>query len=109
MDARIVLFLIAATALETLGDAVVRQGIAQAGWLPRGALFIAGAVLLFGYGFSLNLAPIEFSRVVGLYIAILFIMWQAVNLAVFGTSPDAPVLWGGALIVGGGLIVTFWK
>jgi small multidrug resistance family-3 protein len=109
MDIRIFLFLILATTLETFGDAIVRIGIGQTAWLPRGALFLAGAALLFGYGLSLNLAPIEFNRVVGLYIATLFIIWQIVNFIVFRTSPDMPILVGGALIVGGGLIVTFWN
>jgi hypothetical protein len=109
MDARIFLFLIIATTLETFGDAIVRIGLGQAAWLPRSGLFLAGAILLFGYGLSLNLAPIEFNRVVGLYIATLFIVWQIVNLIVFRTLPDMPILTGGALIVGGGLIVTFWN
>jgi hypothetical protein len=109
MDLKILLFLIAATSLETFGDAIVRIGIGQTAWLPRTALFLAGALLLFGYGVSLNLAPIEFSRVVGLYIAILFVVWQLVNLVVFRSPPGMPVLFGGVLIVVGGLIVTFWE
>lgn len=109
MDIRVFLFLIVATALETFGDAIVRMGIGQTAWLPRSGLFLAGAVLLFGYGLSLNLAPIEFNRVVGLYIATLFVMWQIVNLIVFRTTPTLPILLGGALIVVGGLIVTFWE
>ncbi len=108
MDVRIFLFLLVATSLETFGDAIVRIGIGQTAWLPRGALFLAGAVLLFGYGLSLNLAPIEFNRVVGLYIATLFVVWQVVNLIVFRAPPAMPVWFGGALIVLGGLIVTFW-
>jgi hypothetical protein len=109
MDVRIFLFLLLATSLETFGDAIVRIGIGQTAWLPRSGLFLGGAILLFGYGLSLNLAPIEFGRVVGLYIAMLFIVWQVVNFAVFRTVPDVPILTGGALIVGGGLIVTFWN
>ena len=109
MDVKIFLFLILATSLETFGDAIVRVGLGQTAWLPRGGLFLAGAILLFGYGLSLNLAPIEFNRVVGLYIATLFIVWQIVNVIMFRTLPDMPILLGGALIVGGGLIVTFWN
>jgi hypothetical protein len=108
MDFKIFLFLIAATTLEAFGDAIVRMGIGQAAWLPRSGLFLAGAILLFGYGLSLNLAPIEFGRVAGLYIATLFIVWQLVNLVVFRSPPGMPVWFGGALIVVGGLIVTFW-
>src|ERR1700679_2727242 len=108
MDFRIILFLIAATVLEAFGDAVVRLGIGQTAWLPRSALFLAGALLLFGYGLSLNLAPIEFGRVAGLYISTLFIVCQLVNLIVFRTRPGMPVWFGGGLIVVGGLIVPFW-
>ena len=109
MNLKIFLFLIAAASLEAFGDAVVRMGLGQTAWLPRSGLFLAGALLLFGYGLSLNLAPIEFNRVVGLYIATLFIIWQLVNLIVFRSPPGIPVLLGGALIVVGGLVVTFWE
>ena len=102
-------FLIVATSLEAVGDAVMRMGIAQNAWLPRCLLFVAGAVLLFGYGLSVNLAPVEFGRVVGLYIAMLFIVWQIVNWIVFRSLPDAPVFVGGVLIIIGGAVVTFWK
>ena len=101
-------FLIVATTLEATGDAVVRMGLGQEAWLPRCLLFLAGALLLFGYGLSVNLAPAEFGRVAGLYIATLFIVWQIVNFIAFRSAPTAPILGGGALIVIGGLIVTFW-
>jgi hypothetical protein len=108
MDGRVFLFLVVATTLETFGDAIVRIGIGQPAWLARGGLFAAGALLLFGYAVSLNLAPVEFNRVVGLYISTLFVVWQIVNLIVFRTVPELPVLAGGTLIIAGGLIVTFW-
>ena len=66
-------------------------------------------MLLFGYGLCLNLAPVEFEKVVGLYIATLFIVWQLVNYAFFRHIPTPPVLIGGALIVLGGCIVTLWE
>jgi hypothetical protein len=40
----------------------------------------------------LNLPPVEFGRVVGLYIATLFVVWQVVNFFVFGVLPVTPVL-----------------
>jgi hypothetical protein len=109
MDIKIFLFLIVATSLETVGDAIVRVGIGQTAWLPRIALFLAGAAFLFGYGFSLNLAPVEFNRVVGLYIATLFVVWQITSFVIFGSVPTMPVLLGGLLIIAGGLVVTFWR
>jgi hypothetical protein len=63
----------------------------------------------FGYGLTVNLAPANFGRVVGLYIATLFIMWQVVNWVVFQVAPVAPIIVGGLLIVIGGAVVTLWK
>jgi small multidrug resistance family-3 protein len=102
-------FLIMATALEAMGDALVRLGINQDQWGARSLLFVAGAILLFGYGISVNLAPVDFGRVVGLYIAFLFVMWQIANFIVFRVTPVTPVIVGGALIVVGGAVVTLWK
>jgi hypothetical protein len=102
-------FLVVATTLESTGDAVVRMGLSQEGFVPRAALFVAGAVLLFGYGLTLNLAPLEFGRVVGIYIATLFVVWQIVSFVAFRSVPGLPILAGGALIIAGGSIVAFWE
>ncbi len=101
--------LLIATTLEVSGDAIVRVALYGHSGLARVALFGAGAALLFGYGGFLNLAPLEFGRVVGLYIATLFVVWQVINFLFFQTLPSLPVLVGGTLIVAGGAIVTFWK
>jgi hypothetical protein len=103
------LFLLLATTLEVSGDALVRMGIYNHAGPTRLGLMLAGAVLLFGYGFSLNLAPLRFGQVVGLYIATLFVIWQIINFIAFRAWPTLPILVGGALIVAGGLIVSFWK
>jgi small multidrug resistance family-3 protein len=104
----IVGLLIVATTLEVSGDAIVRIGLGERVTATKGAYFLAGAILLFGYGLTLNLAPIEFHKVVGVYIATLFIVWQIISYLVFRSVPTLPVLAGGALIVLGGLIVAFW-
>lgn len=104
----ILALLIAATTLEVSGDAIVRSGIARDGWVRVG-LFAAGAVLLFCYGLLLNLAPLPFERVVGIYIATLFIVWQIIAYVVSRHVPGLPVLAGGALIVAGGIVVAFWE
>jgi hypothetical protein len=102
-------FLVIATSLESTGDAIVRKAIYQYQGIARLGVFLTGAAFLFGYGFFLNLAPLEFGRVVGLYIATLFVVWQFVNFISFGTVPSLPIMVGGALIVAGGLVVSFWK
>jgi small multidrug resistance family-3 protein len=102
------LLLLIATTLEVSGDAVVRLAIHQHTGLVRAGGFLAGALLLLGYGFFLNTAPVEFGRIVGLYIATLFVVWQVINFLVFRAVPGLPVVLGGALVVAGGLIITFW-
>lgn len=101
--------LLIATSLEVCGDAIVRLGIYNHVGLLRLAFLLAGGLLLFGYGFSLNLAPVEFRQVVGLYIATLFVVWQTVSFLFFRSLPTMPILVGGSFIIVGGLIVTFWK
>lgn len=106
-----VAFLIAATIVEVSGDAIIRIALYNHAGVSamRVGLFTFGAALVLGYSTFLNLAPLEFREVVGLYIATLFVIWQIVNFAFFRTLPTVPVLIGGALIVGGGIIVSFWK
>jgi len=101
--------LIVATTLEVTGDSFVRIGLGRSIPAAKGAYFLAGAVLLFGYGLTLNLAPIEFHRVVGIYIATLFIVWQVISFLVFRSTPTLPIVAGGSLIVLGGLVVAFWS
>src|SRR5579885_2746837 len=93
-----IFFLVVATTLEVSGDAIVRMGIYNHAGTYRLALFGAGMLLLFGYGAFLNLAPVEFGQVVGLYIATLFVVWQIINFAFFRTLPTLPILTGGALV-----------
>jgi hypothetical protein len=105
----LIVLLLIATTLEVSGDAAIRLGMHGHAGPPRVALFCCGAALLFGYGSFLNIGPIEFGRVAGLYIATLFVVWQLITFLVFHTAPTAPIVLGGALIVAGGAIVTYWK
>ena len=101
--------LLAATVLEVSGDAVVRTAIFNHVGLARVGLFFTGAALLLGYGTLLNLAPLEFGQVVGLYLATLLVVWQVVNFVAFRTLPTLPIVIGGSLVIAGGAIITFWK
>jgi small multidrug resistance family-3 protein len=103
------MLLLIATTLEVSGDAIVRKALYEYAGAARLGLFLGGAALLFGYGLFLNLAPLEFGRVVGLYIATLFVVWQVINFITFRTAPSLPILLGGTLIVAGGLIITYWR
>ena len=103
------LFLLVATILEVCGDALVRKSMYEYSGTYRLIATVVGTALLFGYGFMLNLAPVEFGKVVGLYIATLFVIWQVINYIVFHTIPPMSVLVGGGMIIVGGLIVSFGK
>jgi hypothetical protein len=82
------LLLVIATTLEASGDAVLRIGL---------------------YSHAGTLRVLLFLRVVGLYIATLFVVWQVINYFAFRTLPSLPTLVGGALILAGGAITTFWR
>lgn len=101
--------LLAATVLEVSGDAIIRTAIYNHAGLVRLGLFLAGAALLCGYGTLLNLSPVDFGRVVGLYLATLFVVWQLINFVAFRSSPTLPIVLGGSLVIAGGAIITFWK
>jgi hypothetical protein len=104
-----VALLLVATILEASGDAVVRMALYNQVGPARAGLFLGGAALLFGYGIFLNLAPLEFGQVVGLYLATLFVVWQVINFLAFRALPTLPIMLGGALVIAGGAIITFWK
>ncbi len=106
---RIFLFVLIATILESTGDAVIRIALHRAASPARVGLFLIGGVLLTLYGTSLNLAPVEFAAVTGMYVATLFVVFQATNYIFFRTIPTPAVMVGGALIVAGGLIVSVWR
>lgn len=105
----IVVLLLIATTLEASGDAIVRRALYHHSGPARIALLLTGAVLLLGYGSALNSAPVEFGRVVGLYLATLLVVWQVINFLAFRTLPGLPVWLGGGLVIAGGLIITYWR
>src|SRR5579863_5492483 len=103
------ILLLLATTLEVTGDAVVRLALYNHVSITRVALLLLGAALLLGYGSLVNTPPVEFGRVVGLYVATLLIVWQVISFLVFRTLPALPVWVGGVLVVAGGSIITFWR
>jgi hypothetical protein len=66
---------------------------------------LAGAVILYGYGLTLNLGPLDWGRLVGAYVATFFVVGQVINLVFFQTLPTLPIVIGGLFILTGGAIV----
>jgi hypothetical protein len=77
--------------------------------LTRVALMLAGALVLYGYGLTLNLGPLDWGRLVGAYVAVFFVVGQIINLVFFQTLPTLPIVIGGLFILTGGVIVTLWE
>jgi multidrug transporter EmrE-like cation transporter len=106
---RVFLFVLLATVLEAVGDTLVRMALQGSALWPRIGLYVLGGLLLVLYGTSLNLAPVEFATVTGMYVATLFVVFQITNYLFFRVMPSTPVMIGGSLIVAGGLIISIWK
>jgi small multidrug resistance family-3 protein len=99
------LFLVLAAALEVGGDALMRLGVKNA----RPVGFILGAITLFLYGLVVNLPDWNFGKLLGVYIAVFYVVSQVVSVAAFHEKLKAPALAGGALIISGGLILALWR
>jgi drug/metabolite transporter superfamily protein YnfA len=92
--------LILAAGLEVGGDALVRIGLDG-----RAAAVAAGAVTLFAYGIVVNKSGLDFNRLMGVYIAIFFIVSQVISFVLFKQIPDDRILLGGGFIITGGLLI----
>jgi drug/metabolite transporter (DMT)-like permease len=107
---RILAYVVTATIFEAVGDAIMRTALRSPYALPgRMALFGLASFLLAMYGLFLNLAPVEFATVTGIYLASLFIAFQIVNYIFFRHTPSPGVLLGGGFIVAGAAIIFYWK
>jgi hypothetical protein len=98
------LVLFAAALLEAGGDALVRKGL-HGPPIARIGFLLAGALLLFAYGYTVNAPKWDFGQLLGLYMVFFFVVAQLVNWLVFGHTPGTGVMAGGACIVAGGLII----
>ena len=96
--------LVLAAALEIGGDAAIRHGLVRCAW----HWVALGAVTLVAYGLVVNANRlIDFGRLMGLYIAVFFVVSQVLSLALFGERPSPSLVLGGALVVAGGLVIQF--
>jgi hypothetical protein len=91
--------LVIAAALEVGGDALIRIGL-------EGATYsiAAGALTLFAYGFVVK-SGLDFNRLMGVYIAVFFVISQIISFCLFRQIPDDRIILGGGFIVAGGLLI----
>jgi small multidrug resistance family-3 protein len=94
--------LVVAAMLEIGGDAAIRHGLVRSAW----PWMVIGSAALATYGFVVNTSrAIEFNRLMGVYIAVFFVVSQATGWALFGERPSTALIVGGTLIVVGGLVI----
>jgi small multidrug resistance family-3 protein len=101
------LVLLIAALLEAGGDAIVRSGLKAPTSFSRAAFFLVGALVLFAYGYVVNAPPWDFGRLLGVYVVFFFVAAQFISVFLFHTRPSTSTLIGGALIVLGGIIISF--
>jgi multidrug transporter EmrE-like cation transporter len=95
----------AAAALEVGGDAMIRKGLRGSGF----ALICAGFVALGFYGVMVNTVRWDFSKLLGVYVAVFALVSVLVGRSLFKETIPPSTWLGLALIVLGGLIIQFGK
>ena len=101
--------LVIAASLEVFGDACFQSGLYRSTGTTKALWFCGGIAILAGYGLFVNLPQWDFGKLLGVYVALFFVVAQVVAKVRFGQEPTPPILVGGSLIVAGGMVITFWK
>jgi drug/metabolite transporter superfamily protein YnfA len=92
--------LIGAAVLEIGGDALIRRGMESRTWM-----FAVGAASLVIYGVVVNKGGLDFGRLMGVYIAVFFVVSQIVTMIIYRELPALRTIVGGTLVVIGGLTI----
>ena len=97
-----VIFVFAAL-LEVGGDALVRKGLRGAAPL----LVVLGVLVLGGYGVLVNVVRWDFSRLLGVYVAVFAVVSVLWGRFIFSEAVPGSTWAGLGVIVVGGLIIQF--
>ena len=94
---------VAAAVLEVAGDATIRKGLRSSGL----AIIALGFVVLGCYGLVVNLVRWDFSRLLGVYVAVFAVVSVLCGRFIFGDNAPASTWIGLVIIVVGGLVIQF--
>jgi drug/metabolite transporter superfamily protein YnfA len=97
------LVFIAAAILEVGGDAVVRKGLRGSGVL----VILMGAAMLGLYGVVVNTVKWDFSRLLGVYVAVFALISILFGRFVFDENIPGSTWIGLSVIICGGMIIQF--
>ena len=95
--------------LEVFGDSFFQTAFYRSSGVGRVMALVAGVAVLAAYGSVVNVPRWDFGKLLGVYVALFFVMAQIVARVRFGQAPTPPIYAGGALIVAGGLVMAFWR
>jgi drug/metabolite transporter (DMT)-like permease len=101
-----ILMLVGAALLEVGGDALMRAGIHSGITVRRVAFMLAAGLVLAVYGYTVNAPRWNFGRLLGVYVAIFYVVAQAIAWLGFGEKPTTRLLVAGALMIAGGLVAS---
>jgi small multidrug resistance family-3 protein len=90
-----------AAAFEVGGDALIRHGLRGGGWF----FVVAGFLVLGSYGLFVNRVPLDFSRLLGAYVAAFAVLAVLAGRFLFKERIPTSTWLGLALIVVGGLVI----
>lgn len=92
---------IAAAILEVAGDAIIRKGLhGNVLWF-----IAAGFLMLGGYGLVVNTVKWDFSRLLGVYVAVFAVVSILAGRFVFKETIPASTWLGLAIIIAGGTVI----
>jgi drug/metabolite transporter superfamily protein YnfA len=97
------LIFLAAAVLEVGGDAIVRKGMRGGGV----AFLALGFIMLGTYGVVVNLVPWDFSKLLGVYVAIFAVVSVLAGRFIFHEVVPISTWVGIAIIMIGGIVVQF--
>ncbi|HTY59603.1 MAG TPA: hypothetical protein VMF59_12350 [Bacteroidota bacterium] len=96
-------FFILAAVLEVGGDALIRKGLRESGITA----ILLGCLVLSLYGVAVNMVRWDFSKLLGIYVAVFAVVSVLAGLIVFKEDVPASTWIGLAVIVCGGCIIQF--
>jgi len=97
------LVFIAAAVLEVSGDAIVRKGLRGSGLI----IIMIGFAMLGCYGVVVNMVKWDFSKLLGVYVAIFALISILFGRFVFKENVPAATWIGLCVIICGGMIIQF--
>lgn len=97
------LIIVVAAVLEVAGDAIIRRGLYGAGVV----FLMAGFLMLGCYGIVVNTVRWDFSKLLGVYVAVFALVSVLCGRFVFKDNVPHSTWVGLAIIIAGGLVIQY--